>query len=235
MAMQPTDPSDSTRAGQTGSFPFVPPPPPGGPPTPAPFGPPPPTAPPPAFASGPAGAPTTTRVAVTNRILWIGQAAYPLANVARVGTSLIVPGRRRALLRLLAFAFIVFVPVFVISQATSGSSGLYSSSSDSGTGAMVVGAVIVVAIYFLIFTWPVLRRPDLYVLAVDTAGPPTAVLAWLTAQPAFELQATITRAIENPQAEFQQIVQTISVDLRQYQFGDSVNIYGGQGNTGVSK
>ncbi|MFB7125231.1 DUF6232 family protein [Kitasatospora sp. NPDC056273] len=229
MAMQPTDPSDSTRAGQTGSFPFVPPPPPGGPPTPAPFGPPPPTTPPPAFASGPSGTPTTTRVAVTNRILWIGQAAYPLANVARVGTSLIVPGRRRALLRLLAFAFIVFVPVFTIAQATGG------SSSDSGSGTLFLVAVILVALYFLIFTWPVLRRPDLYVLALDTAGPPTAVLAWLTAEPAFELQATITRAIENPQAEFQQIVQTISVDLRQYQFGDSVNIYGGQGNTGVSK
>ncbi|MFD5437409.1 DUF6232 family protein [Kitasatospora sp. NPDC127067] len=228
MAMQPTDPADSTRAGQTGSFPFVPPPP-GGPPTPAPFGPPPPAAPPPAFASGSTGAPTTTRIAVTNRILWIGQAAYPLANVARVGTSLIVPGRRRALLRLLAFALVVFLPVFVISQATG------DSSSDSGSGGMVVGALILVAIYFLIFTWPVLRRPDLYVLAVDTAGPPTAVLAWLTAQPAFELQAVITRAIENPQAEFQQVVQSISVDLRQYQFGDSVNIYGGQGNTGVSK
>ncbi|MGW7446977.1 DUF6232 family protein [Kitasatospora sp. NPDC054795] len=229
MAMQPTDPTDSTRAGQTGSFPFVPPPPPGGPPTPAPFGPPPPTAPPPAFASGPSGTPTTTRVAVTNRILWIGQAAYPLANVARVGTSLIVPGRRRALLRLLAFALVVFLPVFVIAQAADG------SSSDSGSGTLVLVAVILVAVYFLIFTWPVLRRPDLYVLAVDTAGPPTAVLAWLTAEPAFELQATITRAIENPQAEFQQVVQTISVDLRQYQFGDSVNIYGGQGNTGVSK
>ncbi|MFE4392977.1 MULTISPECIES: DUF6232 family protein [Streptomycetaceae] len=229
MAMQPTDPSDSTRAGQTGSFPFVPPPPPGGPPTPAPFGPPPPTTPPPAFTSGPAGTPTTTRVAVTNRILWIGQAAYPLANVARVGTSLIVPGRRRALLRLLAFGLVVFLPVLVIAQATDG------SSSDSGSGTLFLVAMILVALYFLIFTWPVLRRPDLYVLAVDTAGPPTAVLAWLTAEPAFELQATITRAIENPQAEFQQIVQTISVDLRQYQFGDSVNIYGGQGNTGVSK
>ncbi|MFF2751545.1 DUF6232 family protein [Kitasatospora sp. NPDC058048] len=228
MAMQPTDPTDSTRAGQTGSFPFVPPPPPGGPPTPAPFGPPPPTAPP-TFAGGPSGTPTTTRVAVTNRILWIGQAAYPLANVARVGTSLIVPGRRRALLRLLGFAVVVFLPVFVIAQAAD------SSSSDSGSGTLVLVAVILVAIYFLIFTWPVLRRPDLYVLAVDTAGPPTAVLAWLTAEPAFELQATITRAIENPQAEFQQVVQTISVDLRQYQFGDSVNIYGGQGNTGVSK
>ncbi len=227
--MQPTDPSDSTRAGQTGSFPFVPPPPPGGPPTPAPFGPPPPTTPPPAFTSGPAGTPTTTRVAVTNRILWIGQAAYPLANVARVGTSLIVPGRRRALLRLLAFGLVVFLPVLVIAQATDG------SSSDSGSGTLLLVAMILVALYFLIFTWPVLRRPDLYVLAVDTAGPPTAVLAWLTAEPAFELQATITRAIENPQAEFQQIVQTISVDLRQYQFGDSVNIYGGQGNTGVSK
>ncbi|MGW3185630.1 DUF6232 family protein [Kitasatospora sp. NPDC001119] len=229
MAMQPTDPSDSTRAGQTGSFPFVPPPPPGGPPTPAPFGPPPPTTPPPAFTSGPAGTPTTTRVAVTNRILWIGQAAYPLANVARVGTSLIVPGRRRALLRLLAFGLVVFLPVLVIAQATDG------SSSGSGSGTLFLVAMILVALYFLIFTWPVLRRPDLYVLAVDTAGPPTAVLAWLTAEPAFELQATITRAIENPQAEFQQIVQTISVDLRQYQFGDSVNIYGGQGNTGVSK
>ncbi|MFJ9442134.1 DUF6232 family protein [Kitasatospora sp. NPDC101235] len=234
MAMQPTDPADSTRAGQTGSFPSAPPPP-GGPPTPAPFGPPPPAAPPPAFASGSAGAPATIRVAVTNRILWVGQAAYPLANVARVGTSLIVPGRRRALLRLLAFALVVFVPVFVVSQATGGSSSPYGSSSDSGSGAMVFGGVIVVAAYFLIFTWPVLRRPDLYVLAVDTAGPPTAVLAWHTPQPAFELQAAITRAIENPQAEFQQVVQTISVDLRQYQFGDSVNIYGGQGNTGVSK
>ncbi|MEU1285095.1 DUF6232 family protein [Kitasatospora sp. NPDC005856] len=233
--MQPTDPTHPTDSGRTGRVPYVPPPP-GGPPTPPPVAPAPPGAPPPAFTDASAGGSATIRVAVTNRILWVGQAAYPLANVARVGTTLIVPGRRRALLRLLAFTLAVIVVAFAFSQATRSSSSLYDGGSSSGSGAgPVIGAVMTVAVYFLIFTWPVLRRPDLHVLTVDTAGPPTAVLAWHIPQPAFELQAAITRAIENPQAEFQQIVQSISVDLRQYQFGDSVNIYGGQGNTGVSK
>ncbi|RKT19691.1 hypothetical protein BX285_4160 [Streptomyces sp. 1114.5] len=233
--MQPTDPTHRTDSGRTGHIPYVPPPP-GGPPTPPPFGPLPPAVPPPPAPGASADGSASIRVAVTNRILWVGQAAYPLANVARVGTTLIVPGRRRALLRLLGFTLAVIVLAYVSSLATRSSSSLYDggSSSDSGAGP-VLGAVITVAVYFLIFTWPVLRRPDLHVLTVDTAGPPTAVLAWRIPQPAFELQATITRAIENPQAEFQQIVQSISVDLRQYQFGDSVNIYGGQGNTGVSK
>ncbi|MFJ6619843.1 DUF6232 family protein [Kitasatospora sp. NPDC091335] len=230
--MQPTDPRESTWAGQTGSTPFIPPPPPGRPPATA--------VPPPAFASTTDGASATTLVAVTNRILWVGQAAYPLANVARVGTSLIVPGRRRALLRLLFFALIVTVPAFAISTALSAADGSSSdfgngSGGGSGAGVVIAVAVAVVVLYFLIFTWPVLRRPDLYALAVDTAGPPTAVLAWDTPQPAYDLQAAITRAIENPQAEFRQIVQSITVDLRRYEFGDSVNIYGGQGHTGVSK
>ncbi|MET8545666.1 DUF6232 family protein [Kitasatospora sp. NPDC004799] len=238
--MQPTDPTQPTAAGHSGHVPYVPPPPGGPPPIPPPAGPPAPAVPPPAFTST-AGAKATTLVAVTNRILWVGQSAYPLSNVARVATTLIVPGRRRALLRLLFFTLVVAVFAFAIasafSQSDSFSSSRYrdSSSSDSGVGVTVALAVAVVVVYFLIFTWPVLRRPDLYALAVDTAGPPTALLAWHTPRPAQDLQAAITRAIENPQAEFQQIVHSLTVDLRKYQFGDRVNIYGGQGNTGITK
>ncbi|MEV7603734.1 DUF6232 family protein [Kitasatospora sp. NPDC089797] len=187
----------------------------------------------------PAHDPSATRVAVTNRILWIGSAAYPLATVARVSITIILPDVLGAIKRFLKFIGIVVPAALVIAglNALSHSSGFGSSrdSQNSGSGPIVVVTLALLASYFLFATLPVLLQRRLHALTIDTAGPPTALLAWKDAKHAYELQARITHAIENPQTEFQQFVSNVLVDLRQYQYGDNVNIYGGQGNTGVIK
>ncbi|MEU6970999.1 DUF6232 family protein [Kitasatospora aureofaciens] len=178
---------------------------------------------------------------MTRRILWIGTAAYPLATVARVSITVIVPDVLGAVKRFLRFAGTVLGIALVLAALTSlaGSShsafGSSSGSSDSGSGWIVAVSLILVVFYFLVATLPVLLQRRLHALTIDTAGPPTALLAWKDPEHAYELQARITHAIENPQTEFQQFVSNVLVDLRHYQFGDNVNIYGGHGNTGVIK
>ncbi|MBD0693607.1 DUF6232 family protein [Streptomyces sp. CBMA123] len=185
--------------------------------------------------------PSATRVAVTNRILWIGTAAYPLATIARVSITIILPDVLGAIRRFLKFIGIVIPAALVIAGldalANSSRSSGFGSSSDksTSTGTIVVVTLVLVVCYFLFATLPVLLQQRLHALTVDTAGPPTALLAWKDPKYAYELQARITHAIENPKTEFQQFVSNVVVDLRRYQFGDNVNIYGGQGNTGVIK
>lgn len=223
--MQPTDPPDPNRTGQTGSVPFVPLPPSTPPPVAAP------TVPPPISDSN-----ATTRVAVTRHILWVGTAAYPLAAIARVSTTVLVPEKASAVVRLLRLIGIMTVAVLVIEVLINLSDSDRSSGSYPVDAApFIVSAVVIVVVYFFVVTLPRLVQPRLYALTVDTAGPPTAVLAWKSPGPAHDLQATISRAIENPQVEFQQFVTTVTIDRRHYQSGDSVNIYGGHGVTGVSK
>ncbi|MET8629756.1 DUF6232 family protein [Kitasatospora sp. NPDC004669] len=177
---------------------------------------------------------------MTKRILWVGSAAYPLATIARVSTTVILPDHLGAIRRFLKFAGIVVLAAVGALMILGISGDLHSSSSyggdgNSGPGWIIGVAATLLVLYFLIATLPVLLQRRLHALTVDTAGPPTALLAWQSPEPAHELQATITQAIENPQIEFQQFVSSVIVDLRHYQFGDSVNIYGGRGNTGVSK
>ncbi|MFE6054419.1 DUF6232 family protein [Kitasatospora sp. NPDC056446] len=177
---------------------------------------------------------------MTKRILWVGNAAYPLATIARVSTTVIVANRPAAVMRFLKVAgsiVLAALGLLAIANASGslGSSSSYGNDGSSGSGWIIAVATLLVVAYFVADTLPVLVQPRLHALTVDTAGPPTALLAWPTAESAFELQAAITQAIENPQIEFQQFVSSVVVDLRRYHFGDSVNIYGGQGNTGVSK
>ncbi|MFJ9773059.1 DUF6232 family protein [Kitasatospora sp. NPDC101157] len=214
--MQPTEPAEPPGAGQTGSTPSVPPP-------------------------RPAYDPSATRVAVTRRILWIGSAAYPLATVARVSITVIVPDVLGAIKRFLKFVgavlgiALVLAALTALADASHSTFGSRDGSSGSGSGWIVAVSLFLVVSYFLVATLPVLLQRRLHALTVDTAGPPTALLAWKDPKYAYELQARITHAIENPQTEFQQFVSNVLVDLRHYQFGDNVNIYGGQGNTGVIK
>ncbi|MGW3229939.1 DUF6232 family protein [Kitasatospora sp. NPDC001095] len=224
--MQPTDPPDPSQVGQTGFTPLGPLPPSAPPPPVAP------TVPPPVSTPK-----SVTRVAVTRRILWVGAAAYPLAMIARVTTTVLVPEKAGAVMRLLRVIGIMTVATLIVSLLASldNNNRSYGGSSGFAAGPFVVVAVIIVVVYFFTVTLPRLVQPRLYALSVDTAGTPTALLAWESPGPAQQLQATITQAIENPQIEFQQFVHTVNIDRRHYQSGDHVNIYGGHGITGVSK
>jgi hypothetical protein len=136
--------------------------------------------------------------------------------------------------KLAAIVVLAAVVIYVLGSITS-SGGGDGEQQSSGAGWVFVVAPIVLIVYFLIDTLPVLTQKPLFAVAIDTAGPPTALVAWKRPEAANELASAVTDAIENPQIEFSKVVHNMVVDLRQYRFGDNVNIYGGQGNTGVSK
>jgi hypothetical protein len=187
--------------------------------------------------------PVGLRIAVTRRILWVGTAAYPLAMIARISVTRIVPKYGQAVARFFKLAGILLLADFgLITAIAIADNPLFSSGSSeqrdsAGTGVgWVVGlSLITLIVYLLVDTLPVLTSKPVFAVAVDTAGPPTALIAWKEFEPADGLAQALTRAIENPQAEFVQFVHNHIVDLRHYQQGDSVNIYGGTGITGISK
>ncbi|QMU72567.1 DUF6232 family protein [Streptacidiphilus sp. P02-A3a] len=181
---------------------------------------------------------------MSKRILWIGAAAYPLATIVRVCPTQIVPRYAAAIRRFLKFTGIVILAAIGIYSLSYISTGLNSSGDDGGGGGqhsaggglIVALAVVAVVVYFLVDTWPVLSKKPLFALTIDTAGPPTALMAWQDQRSQVELASKITYAIEHPEQEFHTIVHNHQlVDMRQFRFGDDVNIYGGQGNTGISK
>ncbi|GAA2931267.1 hypothetical protein GCM10020221_28820 [Streptomyces thioluteus] len=49
-----------------------------------------------------------------------------------------------------------------------------------------------------------------------------------------QLVGRISHAIENPGAEFQVTVDSITINPQSYYFGDNVNMYGGTGNVGMA-
>ncbi|MBC3841076.1 hypothetical protein GXW82_14605 [Streptacidiphilus sp. 4-A2] len=182
------------------------------------------------------------QVSVSKRILWVGAAAYPLATVARVSPTVIVPrygATIRRFLKFTAFVVLAAVGIYVLSSISNGvdsGDGGDGGQQSAGGGWIVALALVTVVAFFLIDTLPVLKQGRLFALAVDTAGPPTALLAWKTPGPQLELAQKITQAIENPEIEFHEIINNnMIVDMRQFRLGDDVNIYGGQGNTGISK
>ncbi len=183
--------------------------------------------------------PSALSVAVTGRILWVGSAAYPLAMIARISVTRIVPRYGEAIRRFFKFVGIVLLSAFGIVAAIAIGRSLNTyqerQQADSAAGWVVGLSLTLVVLYFLVDTLPVLVSRPLTAVAVDTAGPPTALVAWKKEQPAYDLARSLTDAIENHQASFQQYVHNHIVDLRRYEHSDSVNIYGGTGITGISK
>lgn len=220
-----------------------PPPPASPPPPPPPFAPPRPAGDPhpdvpPAASAEPVG----VDVRVSKRLLWIGEAYYPLRNIARVYTLTIHPRRKEAVLRflkrLLITGFLVtlllLLAAFMEASASSGFSG--GSSDSSGASVLATFAVIIgigANVYFFVDMMKVLGAPPRFVLAVETSGASTAVIGGPPEGRLRQLAHQISDAIENPAAEFEVRIETLTVNPQHYYFGDNVNMYGGTGNVGV--
>ncbi|MFD9727537.1 DUF6232 family protein [Streptomyces sp. NPDC059072] len=194
----------------------VPPPPPSSPPQ----APPAPPLPPKQLGSG-------VELRVSRRLLWIDDAAYPLHNIARVYTFDLHPDRWKAFVQFLkgvGFTAVGLVLLLLVDNDTRVFSGSGYDRHD-GTSGLVTFAVVVVIVLVIVLLTKVFAAPQ-HVLSVETSGPPTALVTLPDRERLRQLVGQIVHAIENPTAEFAVQVQRV---------GDTVNIYGGVGHTGVKK
>lgn len=211
-------------------------------PTPPPWGqqpppPPPPTAPPsqsppltPLWVPAPTPPPKPARredfeapdlvLRVSNRLLWVGEAVYPLHNIVRVQTFVLSPDRKKALADFAPWIalLLVFFAAFVM------------GANAAGTLVTIVPAGLLIASLVRRLT-----RPDLYVMGVETSGTSVAVVTLADRAELRRLVARIVNAIEHPETEFSLPVAQLTVNIENYaHVGDTANI-NGSGNIGVMK
>ncbi|MFJ8233066.1 DUF6232 family protein [Streptomyces sp. NPDC094448] len=186
------------------------------------------------------GAYRTVGIRVTQRLLWVDQAVYPLQNITRVHTTMLAPDRKRAVLTLVK-VLVVLVPVFIIigllEEATAPSGG-YGSDEPSGASALLTTIWVLAVlgtIALVIRTLVIVLSPSRDVLVIETSGPPAAVLPGRDRAELHRITLRIAHALEHPETEFQLTVQTLVMgNMRNYQYNNNVNMFGGNGNTGVS-
>ncbi|MEU9856929.1 DUF6232 family protein [Streptomyces sp. NPDC047974] len=186
----------------------------------------PPPMPPPAPPQPPGTGPVELRVA--RRLLWIGGAVYPLENVVRVYTFVIRPRRAEAVARFvkrLGIVLLAFLGIGVIT-ALSGSSALLQMAS--------VGLMLALG-WFFVEMMLVVGAGSHLTLAIETNGASTALVAGPPEQ-LHRLVHSIAYAIDHPDAELLERVGSLAIsNPSNYYFGDTVNMYGGSGNKGISR
>lgn len=175
---------------------------------------------------------------VSKRLLWVGDAYYPLQNIARAYTLTIHPRRKEAVLlfvKRLLITGAVATLLFLLAAMIDMSSGF---GGDSGGSPVLTTLVVIVAtaaqVYAFVDMVKVLGAPSRFVLAVETSGLSTAVVTSPHTDRLRRLAHQIADAIENPEAEFEVRVDTVSINPAHYYFGDNVNMYGGTGNVGMA-
>lgn len=179
------------------------------------------------------------KLRVSKRLLWVGDAYYPIQNIARVYTLTIHPRRKDAVVRFvkrLLFIGVVTIFLGLLAAAIDVSNGFGSSDYGGSPGLTVLVVMVAVGalIYSLVEMLNVLGAPSHFVLAVETSGLSTAVVTSPHPDQLRRLAHQIADAIENPQAEFEVRVDTITISPAHYYFGDNVNMYGGTGNVGMA-
>ncbi|WP_369145074.1 DUF6232 family protein [Streptomyces sp. R44] len=206
-----------------------------GTPAPPPTPPPPPSHPPHSGIAASAALP----LVISKRLLWVSGAAYPLENIVRVYTFVLRPRKADAvrvfvkrvvltLLAALAIGLVAFLgQVFARGEGPGGFTAFLYQISILG----VIGALI----WFTVDMLAVVTASAHDVLAIETNGRSTAMVSgdrrYLN-----ELVVRIASAIDEPDAELTVTVGALTIsNPSNYYFGDAVNIYGGSGNTGVSK
>lgn len=170
---------------------------------------------------------------VSKRLLWVGGACYPLANIARVYTLTIHPRRKEAVLRFLR-TFLITGAVALTLTVLSGITMVADRDTGSGLMTFVWLGSTGVVVYALVEMLQVLGAQSHYVMAVETSGPSQAVVT--SRDPHFlnQVVGQIAHAIEHPDTEFQVRVESITISPQHYYFGDNVNMYGGSGNVGMA-
>ncbi|MFJ8661155.1 DUF6232 family protein [Streptomyces sp. NPDC093795] len=176
---------------------------------------------------------------ISKRVLWVNGAAYPLENIVRVYTFVLRPRRaeavltfvKRAGLTLLAALGIGFFAFLADAFGRGDEPGGFLSFLYEFSFLAVAGALI----WFVVDMLTVLTASSHDVLAIETNGRSTAMVSgergYLNS-----LVEKIAATIDEPDAELTVTVGALTISSpSNYYFGDSVNIYGGSGNTGVAK
>ncbi|KDN85276.1 hypothetical protein KCH_28570 [Kitasatospora cheerisanensis KCTC 2395] len=180
--------------------------------------------------------PGQVEVRVERQLLWIGQAAYPLHNIARVFPVVLYPRSAEAFARFgrrvgitLVSAFLV-VGVGQLSIATTSSRSTRSDTSSAFTQFVVSVAVVALILYVVELLRVVLQKPQ-HVVAIETNGSSVALITAADAERRRALTEYIAAAVDNPQSSLLLHVDTLAVNPANYYFGDTVNVHG-TGNVG---
>ncbi|GAB1340804.1 hypothetical protein ACE1SV_73940 [Streptomyces sp. E-15] len=200
-----------------------------------------PPAPPRAYAA--AGAPGPSLLprgdlVISDRLLWVNRAAYPLENITRVYTFVLTPRRGEAFVQFLkrgGGTVVLILVLMLFSDMSGGSSDFDSSSGDDSVIQFLLVLAVLVLIYFFGEMASVVFASSHYTLAIETNGRSTALVAG-DPRHLDALVVKIAETIDKPNAVLRARVETLSItNYGNYHFGDSVNIYGGSGHTGVLK
>ncbi|MFJ5221664.1 DUF6232 family protein [Streptomyces sp. NPDC088400] len=178
---------------------------------------------------------TSVELKVGRRLLWVGEAAYPLHNITRVHTLVLRPKRMEAFMSFLKWLGIIVVAFVLLQMVNANSASPYDeqAGSDSASTLRVLGIAVVIGLALrLAKEW---SAPSQHVLAVETSSASTALVTLPNPEQLRQLVRYLVNAIENPEAEFHVRVERVLVNPKNYHFGDNVNMYGGLYNTGVSK
>ncbi|MDI5964032.1 DUF6232 family protein [Streptomyces sp. SL13] len=183
--------------------------------------------------------PGTVNLRVGKRLLWVGEAYYPLQNIVRVHTLTIHPRRKGAVL-LFTKRLLLIGAVTTFLSLLAAAIEAFSASDDGGGGGssalsiLVLLAAAAAAVYSLVEMVQVLGAPSHFVLSVETSSLSSAVVTSPYPDHLRQLAHRIADAIENPAAEFEVRVNSVMISPTHYYFGDNVNMYGGTGNTGMA-
>jgi Family of unknown function (DUF6232) len=148
-------------------------------------------------------------VRVSQRILWFGSEAYPLHNITRTNTLMLVPNRGAAIRKHVIWSSLWFFAALVV-----------MNFSPGAFGALVFIGVVGFIVYRTIKLIEFLKL-TLHELVVETAAGSHRGLVTDNANVVSDLAFRITDAINNPLAEFQMRVEN-------FQVGDQINMFGDQ-------
>jgi hypothetical protein len=156
----------------------------------------------------------TIYIKVSRRILWIGDEAYPLHNIARTRTFRLVPRRGPAIARVVVTLLLGATVKLV------GSSALLPREIRATVLGVVELGIVVLILASLVSLLVVLSRRTLHTLVIETAGQPVGVIASRRAHDVQQLVHKITDAISNPLAEFTQRIENYYGSHVVKQYGD---------------
>ncbi|MFF8409814.1 DUF6232 family protein [Streptomyces omiyaensis] len=204
-------------------------------------GPPRPPVPPAPPPSPPPGA-GPLELRVERRLLWIGGAFYPLENVVRVYTFVLRPRRAEAVKRFVKrLGLLMLASLLVVLLGELGAFGRPSydaygnESGGSGLQALVWVVLLGALAYSFVEMMTVVGSTSHLTLAIETNGASTALVGG-SPELLHRLVHRIAHAVEHPDAELLERVGALAIgNPSNYYFGDTVNMYGGTGNRGISR